>query len=170
MHLGEARRLERAHPRQVERHHRAELVLLERFVEPAGAFERHRVVGARDLQVGMQLHRLAALVDRLGQLAAPHPYEHHRGGQSGQQRLDLQSALEHVQRLVESPERGVHQRAAHVARCRRSAARESSAANSASASASRCSNMCSPCARLQRSSGRRPPASTARSCASRNSG
>ena len=65
-HLREARRLERTHPRQVRRHHRAELILLQRLVEPAGELERHRVVGARDLQVRVQLHRFAAFLDRFG--------------------------------------------------------------------------------------------------------
>ena len=117
VHLGEAGRLERAHPRQVRRHHRSELILLERLVEPAGALERHRVVGARDLQIRVQLHGLAAFLDRFGQLASPHPDERPVvAGSVGSSGSTCDPAFERVERLVE-----VVRAWSRAARCARSA-------------------------------------------------
>ena len=60
----------------------------------------------------MQLHGLAAFVDGFSQLAAPYPHEDERRRQRRQERLDLRTALERVERLVELSERGVEERAA----------------------------------------------------------
>ena len=71
----------------------------------------------------MQLHGLAAFVDRFGRARrATSGRSTVVAGSVGSSGSTCDAAVEHVERLVETPERGVHQRAAHVAPCRRSAA------------------------------------------------
>ena len=71
--LGQAGSLESAHPGESLRDDAADVVLLERGLGPAAELERHAVVGARQHEVGMQLHRPFAERDGLVEFASPDP-------------------------------------------------------------------------------------------------